>query len=124
MNVVLGPLQAPSWAKEKLAYDDLVGDNSLMLVGKSGSGLPDWDYNGGLEARICEGAVVEAIVPGGKGTEKAAKLRAEKKDGKITVKVVEGSLKGWSATLLSQGSGSHLSTAPAGDDDDGASFTL
>ncbi|KAG8916114.1 hypothetical protein FRC01_003370 [Tulasnella sp. 417] len=121
-------VQGPSWVKEKVAYDDLpvlVRDNSLLLVGKSGLGKPDWDYNDGLEARVyelSEGACVEAVVPGGKGTEKAAKLRAERKDGKVIVKVVEGSLKGWSATLLAQGSSSHLSTVPAGDD--GASFTL
>ncbi|KAG8893620.1 hypothetical protein FRC01_013473, partial [Tulasnella sp. 417] len=121
-------LQGPSWVKEKVAYDDiplLVRENSLLLFGKSGLGKPDWDYNDGLEVRVyelLEGASVEAIVPGGKGTQKAAKLKAERKDGKVSVKVVEGSLKGWSATLFAQGSGSHLSTVTAGDD--GVSFTL
>ncbi|KAG8938944.1 hypothetical protein FRC04_007230 [Tulasnella sp. 424] len=121
-------VQGPSWVKEKVAYDDLpvlVRENSLLLVGKSGLGKPDWDFNDGLEARVyelSEGASVEAVVPGGKSTEKAATLKAERKDGKVTVKVVNGSLKGWSATLFAQGSGSHLSTVTAGDD--GASFTL
>ncbi|KAG8938776.1 hypothetical protein FRC04_007533, partial [Tulasnella sp. 424] len=121
-------VQGSSWVKEKVAYDDLpvlVRENSLLLVGKSGLGKPDWDYNGGLEVRVyelSEGASVEAVVPGGKSSEKAATLKAERKDGKVTVKVVNGSLKGWSATLFAQGSGSHLSTVAAGDD--GASFTL
>lgn len=69
--------------KEELAYDDLpvlVRENSLLLDGKSGPGKPNWDYNDALEVKA-----YELSEGGGKSTEGAATLRAEGKDGKVTV---------------------------------------
>ncbi|KAG8911410.1 hypothetical protein FRC01_005725, partial [Tulasnella sp. 417] len=120
------PHHAPPRQQFVLGHSLLVASVFTTDDGDTEYYIPfDWDYNDGSKARVyelSEGACAEAVVPGSKTTEKTVKLRAQRNDYKVTVKVVEGTLKGWSATLFAQGSDGQVSTATAGGD--AASFTL
>lgn len=104
-------ITGPKWVKRKVAYDDLpvfVKENTILALGKSGLGRPDYDYTSDLEVRVYglseNGAKATAIIPSGKGTGKAAVLTATNKDGKVSLDVSDGSLTGnWSLTLLRDG---------------------
>lgn len=108
-DVIVGP----KWVKRTVAYDDIpvfVKENSVLALGKSGLGRPDYDYTKDVEVRVyglgADGASASAFIPTGKGAERAATLKATNKAGKIVVDVTEGSLSSWAAAHFHAGNGS------------------
>lgn len=104
-------ITGPAWVRRKVAYDDIpvfVKENTILPLGKSGLGRPDYDYTSELEVRVYglaeEGTSARAELPSGKGAGKAAVLTATNKGGKVSVDVSGGSLKGsWSLSVIREG---------------------
>ncbi|KAG9081369.1 hypothetical protein FRC06_005614 [Ceratobasidium sp. 370] len=104
-------ITGPTWIRTTVPYDEipvLVRDGTILALGKPGLKRADYKLNEGLEIRVYEladGQTSECIVPTGKGTQKAATIRATRTGKDIKVSVVEGSLAGaWSAVLVAEGS--------------------
>jgi alpha-glucosidase (family GH31 glycosyl hydrolase) len=103
-------ITGPTWVKRKVPYDEVpvfVRPGSIICLGKEGLKQPDYEYAKGVEVRVYEleeGGVAEAVVPSGKGTERVARVRAERKDGEVVVDLVEGNLEeAWSARWIANG---------------------
>jgi len=79
----------PKWIKERVGLDEVpvwVRPGTLLLRGPPKTGRPDYDYGKDLRVEIFDIAEGEtcAKVPGG------AIIRADRKDGKVTVSIAEG----------------------------------
>ncbi|CDO70687.1 Glycoside Hydrolase Family 31 protein [Trametes cinnabarina] len=86
----------PAWVKEVVAIDELpvwVRQGSVLCLGPSGIGRPDYDFASGLEVQVYEldeGQVVQAEVPMGKGITIAGTVEAALANGEVFVRVVSG----------------------------------
>ncbi|KAG8745575.1 hypothetical protein FRC10_007753 [Ceratobasidium sp. 414] len=112
-------ISGPAWIRTTVPYDEipvLVREGTILALGKPGLKRADYKLNEGLEIRIYElvdGQTSECVVPTGKGTQKAATIRATRTGKDVKVSVVEGSLEGaWSAVLFAEGSS--ISSASGG----------
>jgi alpha-glucosidase (family GH31 glycosyl hydrolase) len=89
-------VQGPKWVKELVPINEIpvwVRQGSVLLLGLTGIGKPDYDYTQNLEVRVYEFDAaghesVEVDVPSGRGTEVAAKIRVVKGQ---KIEVVSGS---------------------------------
>ncbi|KAL7283205.1 hypothetical protein ACG7TL_002632 [Trametes sanguinea] len=88
----------PAWVREVVAIDELpvwVRQGSVLCLGPSGVGRPDYDFANGLEVQVYEldeGQVVEVEVPTGQGSAIAGTVAATLKDGEVLVRVASGEL--------------------------------
>ncbi|KAF8655851.1 hypothetical protein AX16_002934 [Volvariella volvacea WC 439] len=87
----------PTWIKETVPIDEIpiwVRPNTLLLLGPSGTGRPDYDYAAQLVVHIYEledGKTVATRVPTGRGAEVAAKIAVERTGSNFTLSVAEES---------------------------------
>nr|GAT61247.1 glycoside hydrolase family 31 protein [Mycena chlorophos] len=83
-------VQGPVWVKEIVPLDEIpvwVRPGSVLALGPEKTGRPDYDYTQGLEVRVyrlAEGQVVETNIAGA-GSASVARIRTEKKEGKIAI---------------------------------------
>lgn len=88
-------IQGPKWIKEHVPINEIpvwVREGSVLLLGPSGVGKPDYDYTRDLEVRVYgfEAAGKENIevdIPAGKGVEIAGKIKVTKGD---KVEIISG----------------------------------
>lgn len=86
----------PTWIKEVVPIDEIpvwVRQGSVLCLGPSGIGRPDYDFASGVEVQVYEldeGQNVQAEVPTGKGAGIAGVVEAKLERGEVTVRVVSG----------------------------------
>ncbi|KAH9951362.1 hypothetical protein B0H21DRAFT_718682 [Amylocystis lapponica] len=78
-----------------------VREGTVLCLGPSGTGRPDYELAKGLEVRVYEPA--EGQVPVGQGAALAGTVRAERNNGQVSVSVSEGSVELTALTLLGRG---------------------
>jgi alpha-D-xyloside xylohydrolase len=100
-------VDGPVWIRRKQNYDEIpvfVREGSVLCLGKSGIGRPDYDYTHDLEIRVYtlkDGRASDAVIPTGKGTGRAAVVKASKSGGELRVVIEDGKLTGdWKVTLV------------------------
>lgn len=106
-DVIVGP----KWVKRKVPYDEIpvfVKENTILALGPSGMGRPDYDYMSNLQVRVYglkdDGMIASLNIPSGKGPESAALLTAKAEEGKLTIEVSDGKLSGpWSVAVIRDG---------------------
>ncbi|RDX48382.1 hypothetical protein OH76DRAFT_1404975 [Lentinus brumalis] len=86
----------PRWVKEVVPIDEIpvwVRQGTILCLGPTGIGRPDYDFASGLEVQVFEleeGQVVQTDVPVGKGTSIAGVVEAKLSNGEVTVNVASG----------------------------------
>ena len=99
----------PTWVKEVVPIDQIpvwVRQGSVLVLGPSGKGRPDYDYTSNLEVQayeLEEGQTVQAEVPTGKGTSIAGVVEVKLENGEVTVSVVSGEVSLASASYFAGG---------------------
>ena len=99
----------PAWVKEVVPINEIpvwVRQGSVLCLGPSGVGRPDYDFAGAVEVRVYEleeGQAVQAEVPTGKGADIAGVVAAKLKDGVVTVSVASGEVSLASFSYLAGG---------------------
>ncbi|XP_006458460.1 hypothetical protein AGABI2DRAFT_183497 [Agaricus bisporus var. bisporus H97] len=90
-------IEGPKWVKELVPINEIpiwVRQGTVLVLGPSGTGKPDYDYTNNLEVQAYNVGVegvehVEVDIPAGKGVEIAGKVRVSKGD---KVEVVSGNI--------------------------------
>lgn len=90
-------IEGPKWVKELVPINEIpiwVRQGTVLILGPTGTGKPDYDYTNNLEVQAYNVGVegvehVEVDIPAGKGVEIAGKVRVSKGD---KVEVVSGNI--------------------------------
>lgn len=91
-------LMGPVWVNEVVPIDEIpvwVRPGSVLCLGPSGVGRPDYDFAKDVEVQVYEltdGQMIETLVPSGSGKRIAGTVRAAKGDNGVTVNVVSGTV--------------------------------
>ncbi|KAL6309103.1 alpha-glucosidase [Sparassis latifolia] len=86
----------PMWVQEAVPLDEIpvwVRPGSILCLGPSGIGRPDYELAQGVEVQVyelAEGQVARMDVPTGSGAEIAGTVRAERRAGELSVSVMAG----------------------------------
>ncbi|KAI0371721.1 alpha-glucosidase [Pilatotrama ljubarskyi] len=107
----------PTWVKEVVPINELpvwVRQGSVLCLGPSNVGRPDYDFAQGVEVQVYEldeGQTVQAEVPAGKGPAIAGVVEATLRDGKLLVRVANGEVGLHSVTYRAGGLERRVSVA-------------
>lgn len=102
-------IEGSIWVREVVPIDEIpvwVRPGSVLCLGPTGVGRPDYAFAEALEVQVYElaqGQVVEVEVPTGKGKEIAGTIRVENTGDAVSVKVASGTVGLASVSLFSQG---------------------
>jgi alpha-glucosidase (family GH31 glycosyl hydrolase) len=102
-------ISGPAWIKEKVSISEIpafVRPGSVLALGPSGTGKPDYNLAEDLEIRIYQlqdGAKATCNIPTGAGTEIAAVIVVGRTGNVITIKSTEGTLSSWTIRLYHDG---------------------
>lgn len=100
----------PAWVKEVVPIDELpvwVRPGSVLCLGPAGVGKPDYAFARDVEVQVyelAEGQAVEVEVPVGVGKDIAGTIKAERKEGELSVTVSSGAVDFSAVSLFNHGS--------------------
>lgn len=95
-DVVVGP----TWVKRRIPYDEIpvyVKEGSVLPLGPSGAGRPDYDFAANLD--LCAYELVDGMsrlveIPSGEGAQMVATLDVTNRGGQIVATLSSGALNG------------------------------
>lgn len=101
-------IDGPVWIKERVPINEIpiwVRPGTILCMGPAGIGRPDYDYGADVHVRVYglqEGQAVRTDIPPQKGVDSIANVSAEKKEGRIVVKVAQGGCRLSSSKVFDQ----------------------